>query len=65
MDIVISQENLDFIVSQLKNDDRDCSWQLAFLPRTGEDTVIHQYWKDKQSKIRKALRELGVARNEV
>jgi len=60
MDAVISQESFDFIVAQLEEDMRDCSWQLASLPgqHKQDNTDTYRYWVDKQKTIRKALREL-------
>jgi len=60
MDITISQESFEFIITQLESDDHDCSWQLARLPthHKHEDNNIYRYWVDKQKTIRKALSEL-------
>lgn len=58
MDTTISQESFEFILSQLEQDDYDCSWEIARLPYTHRDDLTYQYWKDKQAKIRKAVREL-------
>lgn len=60
MDTVISQESFEFIIAQLEADDRECSWQLASLPahHKHEETDTYRYWKEKQAKIRKTIREL-------
>jgi hypothetical protein len=60
MDTTISQESFEFILEQLESDDRDCSWQLANLPpqHKADNTDTYRYWKNKQSTIRKALKEL-------
>jgi len=60
MDTIISQESFEFIIAQLEEDMRDCSWQLTSLPahHKHEETNIYRYWSDKQKTIRKALREL-------
>jgi hypothetical protein len=58
MDTTISQESFEFILSQLEGDDRDCSWEIARLPYPQRNDLTYQYWKDKQAKIRKAVREL-------
>lgn len=58
MDTVISQESYEFIIAQLEQDDHECSWEIARLPYPQRNDLTYQYWKEKQAKIRKAIREL-------
>lgn len=60
MDTTISQESFEFILEQLEQDDHNCSWELSALhPRhKQENTSDYLYWANKQTKIRKALKEL-------
>lgn len=60
MNINLSKETLDIIISELENSDREISWEIARLPayHSGEETDIHRYWKERQSVIKKALSEL-------
>jgi hypothetical protein len=60
MDAVISQESFEFILEQLELDDHSSSWELsALVPQHKQDnTDTYCYWKGKQAKIRKAIREL-------
>jgi hypothetical protein len=55
MDTTISQESYEFILEQLESDDRDCAWQIA---RFNPKDPAYVYWKQKQTAIKKALKEL-------
>lgn len=60
MNINLSEETLDIIITELENSDCEISWEISRLPayHKGEETDIHRYWKERQSVIKKALSEL-------
>ena len=60
MKVEISKETLQVLLREMELADQECSWELATLApqHKVDNTNLYVYWKDKQTTIKNALKEL-------
>jgi len=58
MQINISTEAVRIIINELESADREMTWELSALPLSATESEVYHYWRNRQSTIRTALKEL-------